>query len=61
MCTSRREPGQGIDKGVPARGGAGRSEGVKHVLDASALLAYLSREPGADVVRPLLDGAGTPP
>jgi PIN domain nuclease of toxin-antitoxin system len=31
---------------------------VRHILDASALLAFLHGEPGADVVRPLLDGAG---
>ena len=31
---------------------------MRHILDASALLAFLHGEPGADVVRPLLDGAG---
>lgn len=31
---------------------------MRHILDASALLAFLYGEPGADVVRPLLDGAG---
>ncbi len=31
---------------------------MKHVLEASALLVFLNGEPGAHVVRPLLDGAG---
>src|SRR5215471_14736349 len=58
-CGARgREPG-GRAAGGPAGGGGARGLAVTrpHVLDASALLAVLNQEAGAEQVLPLLSGA----